>query len=135
MGKFLFDKDVRLTPLRNKTIGVLGYGNQGRAQALNLRDSGCDVIIGNRRDRYRKTAVEDGFDVSPISEVVPRADILIIAIPDEIQQQVYEKHIRDHLLPGQGLRPVVHAVTHPAVHAIAHPAVAVAHPAVGLLHG
>ena len=101
MGKFLFDKDVRLTPLRNKTIGVLGYGNQGRAQALNLRDSGCEVIIGNRRDRYRKTAVEDGFDVSPISEVVPRADILIIAIPDEIQQQVYEKHIRDHLLPGQ----------------------------------
>ena len=101
MGKFLFDKDVRLTPLRNKTIGVLGYGNQGRAQALNLRDSGCDVIIGNRRDRYRKTAVEDGFDVSPISEVVPRADILIIGIPDEIQQQVYEKHIRDHLLPGQ----------------------------------
>ena len=68
---------------------------------MNLRDSGCDVIIGNRRDRYRKTAVEDGFDVSPISEVVPRADILIIAIPDEIQQQVYEKHIRDHLLPGQ----------------------------------
>ena len=101
MGKFLFDKDVRLTPLRNKTIGVLGYGNQGRAQALNLRDSGCEVIIGNRRDRYRKTAVEDGFDVSPISVVVPRADILIIAIPDEIQQQVYEKHIRDHLRPGQ----------------------------------
>jgi len=103
MGKFLFDKDVRLTPLRNKTIGVLGYGNQGRAQALNLRDSGCEVIIGNRRDRYAKTAVEDGFDVSPIREVVPRADILVIAIPDEIQQQVYQRHIESCLRAGQVL--------------------------------
>ena len=66
MSKFLFDKDVSISPLRGKTIGVLGYGNQGRAQALNLRDSGCNVIIGNRKDRYHKTAVADGFVVAPI---------------------------------------------------------------------
>jgi ketol-acid reductoisomerase len=101
MGKFLFDKDASLAPLRNKRIGVLGYGNQGRAQALNLRDSGCDVIIGNRRDRYARTAAEDGFDPAPIRKVVPEADILIIAIPDEVQQQVYERHIRSQLRPGQ----------------------------------
>ena len=81
MGKFLFDKDVSLAPLRNKRIGVLGYGNQGRAQALNLRDSGCDVIVGNRRDRYARTATEDGFDPAPIREVVPEADITPL-LPD-----------------------------------------------------
>lgn len=101
MGKFLFDKDVRITPLRKKRIGMLGYGNQGRAQALNLRDSGCDVIIGNRRDRYARTAREDGFSVAPIREVVPEVDILITAIPDEIQRSVYQRHIQPYLRAGQ----------------------------------
>ncbi len=103
MGKFLFDKDVRVTPLRKKRIGVIGYGNQGRAQALNLRDSGSEVIIGNRRDSYARTAQDDGFSVSPIREVVPVADILIIAIPDEIQQAVYQRHIGPYLRTGQVL--------------------------------
>ena len=100
-GKFLFDEDVSLEPLGNKKIAVIGYGNQGRAQALNLRDSGCDVIVGNRRDRYARAGRDDGFSVAPIRKVVPQADILIIAIPDEIQQAVYEQHIRQYLRAGQ----------------------------------
>ena len=103
MGKMYFDKDVSLTPLRRKTIGVIGYGNQGQAQALNIRDNGYNVIVGNRRDAYARSAGRDGFDVSPIRQVVATADILIIAIPDEIQQGIYEKQIGPYLRPGQVL--------------------------------
>lgn len=103
MSKILFDKDVSLTPLRRKTIGVIGYGNQGRAQALNLRDSGVEVIVGNRRDVYHRAAKKDGFVVHPIRDAVGEADILIIAIPDEIQDQMYPRHVEPALRPGQTL--------------------------------
>ena len=101
MAKIYYDKDVKLTPLRKKTIGVIGYGNQGRAQALNIRDSGFEVVIGNRRDAYYRTAQEDGMEVFTIAETVKRSDILIIAIPDEIQEPIYHKHIQPHLRAGQ----------------------------------
>jgi len=103
MSKILFDKDVSLSPLRRKTIGVIGYGNQGQAQALNIRDSGFDVIVGNRRDAYAQSAERDGFSVSTIRQAVMSADILIIAIPDEIQQKVYERQIQPNLRSGQVL--------------------------------
>ena len=90
MAKIYFDKDVKLTPLRNKTIAVIGYGNQGAAQGLNLRDSGFEVIIGNRRDAYFRAAQEDKFAVYSIAEAVQRADIVIFSIPDEIQTKIYE---------------------------------------------
>ncbi|MCK4281284.1 MAG: NAD(P)-binding domain-containing protein, partial [Candidatus Lokiarchaeota archaeon] len=57
------DRDANLRDLDNKVIAVIGYGNQGRAQALNMRDSGLKVIVGNRKDEYRKTAEKDGFEV------------------------------------------------------------------------
>ena len=94
MAKFLFDQDVSLDPLRNRTIGVIGYGNQGRAQALNLRDSGCQVVVGNRRDRYARAAQGDGFEVLSIRRAVAAAEILVIAIPDEIQEELYQRHIQ-----------------------------------------
>ena len=103
MSQFLFEKDVRLTPLRNKRIGLVGYGNQGRAQALNLRDSGCDVIVGNRRDKYARAAREDGFRVVTLRQVVAAADILIVAIPDEVQEEVYQHEIGPFLRSGQVL--------------------------------
>ena len=101
MAKIYFDKDVKLTPLRNKTIAVIGYGNQGAAQGLNLRDSGFEVIIGNRRDAYFRAAQEDKFAVYSIAEAVQRADIVIFSIPDEIQTKIYERHIQPHLRAGQ----------------------------------
>src|SRR5688572_8477494 len=64
--KLLYDADVSLDPLRGKTVAILGYGNQGRAQALNLRDSGVNVIVGNRADEYRQRAVDDGFQPTEI---------------------------------------------------------------------
>ena len=60
--KLLKDSDTSLEPLEGKTVAILGYGNQGRAQALNLRDSGVSVIVGNRDDDYRTQAIEDGFE-------------------------------------------------------------------------
>ena len=68
MAKIYYDRDVKLTPLRKKTIAVVGYGNQGRAQALNLRDSGLEVIGGNRRDAYFRSAQKDGMTVFTIAE-------------------------------------------------------------------
>ena len=101
MAQFLFDKDVRISPLRHRTIGIIGYGNQGGAQALNLRDSGCRVLIGNRNDRYARQARNDGFEVMSIRRAVTAADILIIAIPDEIQEALYQRHIQPALRSGQ----------------------------------
>ena len=103
MAQFLFDKDVRISPLRHRTIGIIGYGNQGGAQALNLRDSGCRVLIGNRNDRYARQARNDGFEVMSIRRAVTAADILIIAIPDEIQEELYQRHIQPALRSGQVL--------------------------------
>ena len=103
MAQFLFDKDVRISPLRQRTIAIIGYGNQGGAQALNLRDSGCRVVVGNRNDRYARQARNDGFEVMSIRRAVTAADILIIAIPDEIQEELYQRHIQPALRSGHVL--------------------------------
>ena len=103
MAKIYYDQELKLTPLRKKTIAVVGYGNQGRAQALNLRDSGLEVIVGNRRDAYFRSAQKDGMTVFTIAEAVKRADIVIFAIPDEIQEPIYHKHIEPNLRSGQVL--------------------------------
>ena len=101
VSKIYFDKDVKMTSLRKKVVGVIGYGNQGRAQGLNLRDSGVKVIVGNRRDAYLKMAESDGFEAFSIREAVSRSDILIIAIPDEIQEQLYKRHVAPVIRGGQ----------------------------------
>jgi ketol-acid reductoisomerase len=103
MTKIYFDKNTDLTPLQGKTIGVIGYGNQGRAQALNIRDSGLTVHVGNRPDAYRKLAQRDGVSVLSIPQAVERADVLIIALPDEVQESIYEQRIRPYLRSGQVL--------------------------------
>jgi ketol-acid reductoisomerase len=68
MAKIYHDQDAELDFLKAKTIGVIGYGNQGRAQALNLRDSGLEVIIGVRADETHQQAISDGFDTFSIQE-------------------------------------------------------------------
>src|SRR5580765_6930635 len=76
--KFLKDADATLEPLEGKTVAVLGYGNQGRAQGLNLRDSGVTVIVGNRDDAYRQQAIADGFQPMSIREAAEVAEVLLV---------------------------------------------------------
>lgn len=68
-----YDEDADLSVLEDRTVAFVGYGNQGRSQALNVRDSGVDVVVGNREDDYRERIREDGFDPVSISEAESRA--------------------------------------------------------------
>ena len=98
-----YDDDAPLTILRDKTIGIIGYGNQGRAQALNLRDSGLNVVVGGLRDETAQQAEADGFKVLSVADAADRADVLALLIPDEVQRQVYDETISKHLRAGQAL--------------------------------
>jgi ketol-acid reductoisomerase len=96
------DEDASLDVISGQTIAILGYGNQGRSQALNLRDSGLVVIVGNRDDAYREQAVTDGFEkIHSIAEATERADILFLLTPDEVMPDVFRADIAPRLRPGQ----------------------------------
>ena len=103
MGRIYYDKDANIGYLKGRTIGIIGYGIQGRAQALNMRDSGVKVLVANRRDRYASCARKDGFRVYDIVELGKISDIILFLIPD--QAQAAHAHIRGDLarLLGPGL--------------------------------
>ncbi|MCJ7736981.1 MAG: ketol-acid reductoisomerase [Anaerolineae bacterium] len=101
--KVYYDSDADLKALDGQTVGIIGYGNQGRAQALNLRDSAVNVIVGSISDRSFEHAEEDGFSTMPIADAVDRADILFLLIPDEVQKTVYDEVIGPRLRAGQAL--------------------------------
>ncbi|QGP93119.1 Ketol-acid reductoisomerase [Neomoorella glycerini] len=103
MPRIYYDQDADLSYLKDKTVAIVGYGNQGRSQALNLRDSGINVIVGNTRDRAWDQAKEDGFETYPVAEAVERADVIALLVPDEIAPQVYEESIVPHLKEGKVL--------------------------------
>ena len=91
------DEDATLSLPPEKSIAVIGYGNQGRAQALNLRDSGMSVIIGNRVDAYAARAKADHFAVHPIATAVSLADIVLLLIPDEVMPEVFTADVAPRL--------------------------------------
>ena len=95
-----FENNANLEKIKDKKIAIIGYGNQGRAQALNLRDSGLDVIIGNKEDSYKEKALKDGFKIFNISEAVKRADIVFLLTPDETMPEMFEKEIEPNLKDG-----------------------------------
>jgi len=103
MHRIYYDGDADLGILRDQVIAILGYGNQGSAQAQNLRDSGCAVLVGNIEDPYAERARQDGFEVVPIAEAARRADILFLLTPDEVMPEVYRTEVAPHLRPGQAL--------------------------------
>lgn len=100
MSNLYHDEDADLAALSASTVAVVGYGNQGRSQALNLRDSGVSVIVGNIRDQAREAAAEDGFDVLPIEQACARADVVMLLIPDEVMPRVYEEQVAPGLSAG-----------------------------------
>jgi len=103
MVRVYLDRDADLSILRDEVIAIIGYGSQGRNQALNLRDSGLRVIIGCRPGRSQKLAEEDGFKVYPIDEASERGTIIYMLIPDMAHKEVYEKHVKDRLSEGKAL--------------------------------
>ncbi len=97
------DQDADLSLLAGRRIAVIGYGNQGRAQALNLRDSGLEVLVGNQKDRYAENAREDGFAVLSIEQAAAEADAVMMLIPDEVAPTIFEREIAPHLAEGNAL--------------------------------
>jgi len=98
--KIYHESDASLDALKDKTIAIIGYGNQGRPQALCLRDSGFKVLVGQREDKDFDQAKEDGFEAMPIKEAAEKGDLIQILLPDEIQGQVYKEQVEKHVKPG-----------------------------------
>ncbi len=103
MATIYHDDDADLAALSGETIAVVGYGNQGRSQALNLRDSGLQVVVGNVGDAARARAVAEGFDAFDIATAVARAQLVMLLIPDEIMPEVYARDIAPQLADGAAL--------------------------------
>jgi len=103
-AKVYSDNDADLSVLQNKTLAVLGFGSQGHAHALNLKDSGLNVIIGlYEGSKSIPVAQEKGFEVVSTAEAVKRADVIFVALPDTKQSAAYERDIAPSLSPGKTL--------------------------------
>jgi ketol-acid reductoisomerase len=103
-AKIYYDADASLEPLRDKTIAVIGYGSQGRAQALNLRDSGLRVVVGLRSEgRSYEVAKADGFEPVPMEVAAERGDVILMLVPDVPMAEVYSRYVEPHLKPGKTL--------------------------------
>ncbi|PQO46189.1 ketol-acid reductoisomerase [Blastopirellula marina] len=103
-AKIYYDNDADLSVLKGKTIAILGYGSQGHAQAQNLRDSGCTVIIGQRPGSPNyDLAKKHGFEPMSVEEATQKADIVNMLLPDEVQGDIYNQHVKPNLKPGNVL--------------------------------
>ena len=104
MAKMYYEKDCNLEVLNGKTIAIIGYGSQGHAHALNLRDSGCKVIVGLRKGgKSWPVAEKDGFEVYTVSEAAEKADIVMMLINDEVQADVYNSQIAPYMTEGKAI--------------------------------
>ncbi len=93
MLKIYYDKDADLKVLKGKTIAIIGFGSQGHAHALNLKDSGMDVLVGLREGASWQKAERAGLKVMPVADAVKRADVVMILAPDEMQAGIYRAEI------------------------------------------
>jgi ketol-acid reductoisomerase len=104
MAKMYYDKDADLNLLKNKKIAIIGFGSQGHAHALNLRDSGLDVIVGlYEGSKSKERAEKEGLRVYTVEEAAKVADIIMMLIPDEKQAKVYKESIEKNLTEGKAL--------------------------------
>jgi ketol-acid reductoisomerase len=97
MLKIYYDKDADLKVLKGKTIAIIGFGSQGHAHALNLKDSGMDVLVGLREGASWQKAERAGLKVMPVADAVKRADVVMILAPDEMQAGIYRAEIGPHM--------------------------------------
>jgi ketol-acid reductoisomerase len=99
-----YDDDADLTLLDGKTVAIIGYGSQGHAHALNLKDSGVKVVVGLRPDsRSVESARGGGLEVMEIADAASRGDVVMVLLPDEKHGEVYREHIADGIAPGKAL--------------------------------
>jgi ketol-acid reductoisomerase len=99
--RVLYDDDADLSVFDGKTVAILGYGSQGHAHALNLKESGVDVIVGLRPDSSSRADAEAaGLEVVDVAEAANRGDVVMILLPDEKQSEVWASEIRDGIVPG-----------------------------------
>ena len=104
MAKMYYESDADMSLLSDKTIGVIGYGSQGHAHALNLKDSGQNVVVGLYEGSKSWTkAEEDGLEVAEVADVAARSDIVMLLAPDHVQSSIYRESIERHMLPGKTL--------------------------------
>jgi ketol-acid reductoisomerase len=97
----IYDNDADLSQLDGKTVAILGYGSQGHAHALNLKDSGVNVIVGLRPDSASvEKAKSDGLEVASVADAASRGDVVMILLPDEKQAKIWEEEIEDGIAPG-----------------------------------
>jgi ketol-acid reductoisomerase len=100
----IYDDDANLSLLDGKTVAIIGYGSQGHAHALNLKDSGVQVVVGLRPDsKSVGEAQKQGLEVLPVVEAASRGDLVMILLPDERHREVYEAEIRDGVAQGNML--------------------------------
>src|SRR5512147_1502694 len=104
MAKIYYDKDANLGLLKKKKVAIIGYGSQGHAHALNLRDSGVDVRVGLAAGSKSKAKAEGaGLKVLSVAEASKEADVIMVLIPDQTQKKVYEAEIAPGLTKGKAL--------------------------------
>jgi ketol-acid reductoisomerase len=97
----IYDKDANLAALEGRTVAILGYGSQGHAHALNLRDSGVDVVVGLREgSSSAEKARADGLRVQPVADAASAGDVVTVLLPDEKQAEVWDAEIGDGIAPG-----------------------------------
>lgn len=104
MAEMFYDDDADLTLIQGRKVAVIGYGSQGHAHALNLRDSGVDVRVGLRAgSASAQKATDEGLRVLPVGEAVAEADLIVILAPDQVQKKLYAEQIAPNLQPNASL--------------------------------
>jgi ketol-acid reductoisomerase len=103
MSKMYYENEINEQALKGKKIAIIGYGSQGHAHALNLKESGFDVVVGIRPGKSYDAAKEDGVEVKSVAEAAKEADVIQILLPDERQKAVYEAEIAPYLTAGKAL--------------------------------
>ncbi|MBU8607455.1 ketol-acid reductoisomerase [Bacillus pumilus] len=103
MVKVYYNGDIQENVLNGQKVAIIGYGSQGHAHALNLKESGVDVIVGVRKGGSYTKAQEDGHQVFTVKEATAQADVVMVLLPDEQQKKVYDEEIKDQLEAGNSL--------------------------------